>query len=128
MNEIREQENIQENENAEEIINLENLDDEVLIAAPLSDDPLINKLDSLVENHMDLKVRNWHEIVSQRSAKAALDLITANKKKGFCLPGRASLGLSVEESNLPVDDPLMDTHLDTPIGKSLLIISRAVFF
>ena len=118
MNEIREQENIQENENAEEIINLENLDDEVLIDAPLSDDPLINKLDSLVENHMDLKVRNWHEIVSQRSAKAALDLITANKKKGFCLPGRASLGCSVEESNPPADDPLLDTHLDTPIGKT----------
>lgn len=128
INEIREQENIEENENAEEIINLENVDDELLIDTPLSDDPFINKLNLLEENHLDLQVRNWQEIVSRINAKAALDLITANKKKGFCLPGRASLGLSVEESNPPVDDPLMDTHLDTPIGKSLLIISRAVFF
>jgi hypothetical protein len=128
INEIREQENIEENENAEEIINLENVDDELLIDTPLSDDPFINKLNLLEENHLDLQVRNWQKIVSRINAKAALDLITANKKKGFCLPGRANLGLSVEESNPPVDDPLMDTHLDTPIGKSLLIISRAVFF
>ena len=93
-----------------------NFEDEIEAEIPHSDDPFIKKLDLIEDNHLKLQVRNWNQIVSVANAQTAIKLLEDNKKKGFCLPGRASLGTSIEDSNPQENNPEINTNFDAPFG------------
>jgi mannose/fructose/N-acetylgalactosamine-specific phosphotransferase system component IIB len=92
-------------------------------AQVLTDDPYIRVLESLNENPMDLPTRTWPPTTTHYDAMLAVQQLPSKSKQKFVLPGRASLGFSMEESNPTPEHPDINTNLDKPFGKFKLFNS-----
>ena len=83
-------------------------------------DPLVEKLKALDNDPLQITPKPWPASVSNSSLRDAIALLPSAKDKEFRLPGRARLGISIDESNPNEHDPDFRVYLDTPIGKTII--------
>ncbi len=81
----------------------------------LTKDPFIAKLASLPENPMDIPTRQWPSTTTPGDALLAIRQLPSKTGNTFTLPGRASLGFPIGESNPTAEDPENDTQLNRPL-------------
>ena len=107
----------------EEEIDIIDIDQEIEKTADepleeLTKDPFIAKLASLPENPMDIPTRQWTSTINRNDALQAIRQLPSKSGNKFTLPGRASLGFPISESNPTTEDAENDTQLDRPLGKN----------
>ena len=85
----------------------------------LTKDPFIAKLASLPNNPLDIPTRQWPSITTRNDALLAIRQLPSKTGNSFTLPGRASLGFPMSESNPNTEHPENDTQLDKPLGIQL---------
>ena len=113
-----EKESLEMNEEEVNVIDFNEADENNVEAAQvLTDDPFFRALVSLTENPMDLPTRTWPPTTTHSDDMLAVPQLPSKSKQKFVLPGRASLGFSMDDSNPTPEHPHINTNLDKPFGK-----------
>lgn len=90
----------------------------------LTKDPFIAKMASLPNNPLDIPTCQWPSITTRDDALLAIRQLPSKTGYSFTIPGRASLGFSMSESNSTTEHSEIDTQLDRPLGIQLYPNSR----